>query len=234
MGEFAIGQRVPRFEDPRLVRGGGRYIDDMQIPGMAYGRCCARRTRTPRSIRSTPRRPRPRPACSRHDRRRLEGRGLRRTALAWRPQAPRRPAGYKPRYPVLAEDRVRWVGDPRRLRGRRKLAPGGRTPPNWSQVDYAPLPAVLSTAEATKSGVRASRTTAEQYRFRGIARRQGRDRCRVARPPTSSSIVSSSPRHRRRMEPRGASALRAGGGVATPILAELQRAHGSRRTRENR
>ena len=37
MGEFAIGQGVSRFEDPRLVRGGGSYTDDVQIPGMAYG-----------------------------------------------------------------------------------------------------------------------------------------------------------------------------------------------------
>ena len=37
MGEFAIGQPVPRFEDPRLVKGGGRYIADMTFPGMAYG-----------------------------------------------------------------------------------------------------------------------------------------------------------------------------------------------------
>ena len=37
MGEFAIGQGVPRFEDPRLVRGGGRYIDDVVYPGMAFG-----------------------------------------------------------------------------------------------------------------------------------------------------------------------------------------------------
>ncbi|MGH6740931.1 MAG: hypothetical protein ACREDY_18235, partial [Bradyrhizobium sp.] len=37
MGEFAVGQPVPRFEDPRLVRGGGRYVDDMVLPGMAFG-----------------------------------------------------------------------------------------------------------------------------------------------------------------------------------------------------
>ena len=37
MGDFAIGQGVPRFEDPRLIRGGGRYIDDFQMPGMAHG-----------------------------------------------------------------------------------------------------------------------------------------------------------------------------------------------------
>ena len=37
MGEFAIGQPVPRFEDPRLVQGGGRYVADMVFPGMAFG-----------------------------------------------------------------------------------------------------------------------------------------------------------------------------------------------------
>ena len=37
MGEFAIGQAVPRFEDPRLLRGGGRYVDDIVLPGMAFG-----------------------------------------------------------------------------------------------------------------------------------------------------------------------------------------------------
>jgi len=37
MGEFAVGQGVPRFEDPRLIQGGGRYVDDVVLPGMAFG-----------------------------------------------------------------------------------------------------------------------------------------------------------------------------------------------------
>ena len=37
MGEFAIGQSVARFEDLRLLRGGGRYVDDFVLPGMAFG-----------------------------------------------------------------------------------------------------------------------------------------------------------------------------------------------------
>ena len=37
MGEFALGQPVPRFEDPRLLKGGGRYIDDMVLPRMVFG-----------------------------------------------------------------------------------------------------------------------------------------------------------------------------------------------------
>ena len=37
MGEFAIGQSVSRFEDPRLLKGGGRYVADMVLPGMVFG-----------------------------------------------------------------------------------------------------------------------------------------------------------------------------------------------------
>ena len=37
MGDFALGQPVPRFEDPRLLRGGGRYVDDMVLPRMVFG-----------------------------------------------------------------------------------------------------------------------------------------------------------------------------------------------------
>jgi carbon-monoxide dehydrogenase large subunit len=33
---FAIGQPVPRTEDPVLLRGEGRYTDDLNLPGQAY------------------------------------------------------------------------------------------------------------------------------------------------------------------------------------------------------
>jgi carbon-monoxide dehydrogenase large subunit len=35
--KFASGQSVSRKEDPRLLRGEGRYTDDIVLPGMAYG-----------------------------------------------------------------------------------------------------------------------------------------------------------------------------------------------------
>ncbi|MGC1233269.1 MAG: xanthine dehydrogenase family protein molybdopterin-binding subunit, partial [Xanthobacteraceae bacterium] len=35
--KFAVGQSVPRLEDPMLVRGQGRYTDDVSLPGQAYG-----------------------------------------------------------------------------------------------------------------------------------------------------------------------------------------------------
>src|ERR1051325_9587251 len=34
--KFGIGQPVPRSEDPKLVRGEGRYTDDVNLPGQAY------------------------------------------------------------------------------------------------------------------------------------------------------------------------------------------------------
>jgi fructose-1,6-bisphosphatase/sedoheptulose 1,7-bisphosphatase-like protein len=34
--KFAIGQPVPRTEDPVLVQGRGRYTDDVSLPGQAY------------------------------------------------------------------------------------------------------------------------------------------------------------------------------------------------------
>ena len=34
--KFGVGQPVPRKEDPTLLRGKGRYTDDMNLPGQAY------------------------------------------------------------------------------------------------------------------------------------------------------------------------------------------------------
>jgi carbon-monoxide dehydrogenase large subunit len=37
LGQFGIGQPVRRVEDPALLRGDGRYTDDIALPGQAYG-----------------------------------------------------------------------------------------------------------------------------------------------------------------------------------------------------
>ena len=36
MGKFAMGQSVPRTEDPRLLTGRGRYIDDVAMVGQCH------------------------------------------------------------------------------------------------------------------------------------------------------------------------------------------------------
>src|SRR5580692_8427288 len=37
MGQFGIGQPVPREEDPYLLRGRGRYVDDVKTADVARG-----------------------------------------------------------------------------------------------------------------------------------------------------------------------------------------------------
>ena len=36
MSKYGIGQPVLRFEDPRLLRGQGRFINDVNLPGQAH------------------------------------------------------------------------------------------------------------------------------------------------------------------------------------------------------
>jgi carbon-monoxide dehydrogenase large subunit len=36
MGQYAVGQSVTRTEDPRLLRGDGRYVDDITLPRQAH------------------------------------------------------------------------------------------------------------------------------------------------------------------------------------------------------
>src|SRR5262249_10272255 len=111
MGEFAIGQGVARFEDPRLLRGGGRYIDDVVLPGMVFG-AVLRSPLAHARIRSLD--------CERA--RKAGGVLAVLTGADWAasglgdlpvPRGPKRRDGspiYRPRYPALVKDRVRWVG----------------------------------------------------------------------------------------------------------------------------
>jgi len=56
MSKYGIGQPVLRFEDPRLLRGQGRFINDVNLPGQAHAVFCARRMPMPGSARSMSRR----------------------------------------------------------------------------------------------------------------------------------------------------------------------------------
>ncbi len=152
MKKFGIGQPVSRFEDPRLVRGGGRYVDDMALPGMAFGYVL----RSPhahakvRSIDVTAAKAAPGVLAV------LTGADWR--ACGWGdlpvPGGLKRRDGspmYRPRYPALVWDRVRWVGD----------YVAFVVAETWAQaadaaeliaVDHEPLAAVVSTAEAPADG----------------------------------------------------------------------------------
>ena len=64
MGEFGIGQPVPREEDPYLVRGAGRYVDDVHGRRAGTRLCAALAARPCPHRRRSPLTPRRRcPAC---------------------------------------------------------------------------------------------------------------------------------------------------------------------------
>jgi aerobic carbon-monoxide dehydrogenase large subunit len=152
MGEFALGQPVPRFEDPRLLRGGGRYVDDMVLPRMVFGHVL----RAPhaharvRSIDASRARTAPGVLLV------LTGAEWRESGWGDLPAAGgmKRPGGrasYRPRFPALVEDRVRWVGDYVAFvvaETKHQAIDAAEL----IEVEYEPLPAVVATAGAPAPG----------------------------------------------------------------------------------
>jgi aerobic carbon-monoxide dehydrogenase large subunit len=150
MGEFAIGQGVPRFEDPRLVQGRGRYIDDVVYPGMAFGVVL----RSPHghakilSIKTDTAKAAPGVLAV------ITAADWKKAGLGELPShdgLKRRDGSpmFKPSYPVLAQDRVRWIGDPVAFVVAETAAQAADAV-ELIEVDYEPLPAVVSTAKATE------------------------------------------------------------------------------------
>ena len=152
MGEFAIGQGVSRFEDPRLVRGGGRYTDDIKLPGLAHG-VVLRSPHAHAKIRSidvsaAKKAPGVLAVLTSAD---IKSAGYGDLPV---PGGLKRRDGssmYKPRYPILAEDRVRWVGDSVAFVVAETVAQA-LDATELISADYEELPAVTSTAEAPKPG----------------------------------------------------------------------------------
>ncbi len=150
MGEFAIGQGVPRFEDPRLLRGGGQYVDDFALPGMAFGHVLRSPHAHARIVRidTAAAMAAPGVLCV------LTGEDW--IKSGWGdlpvPATHKRRDGspnYKPRYPALVKDRVRFVGDYVAFvvaETKHQAADAAEL----IEVEYETLPAVLGTADAAK------------------------------------------------------------------------------------
>jgi carbon-monoxide dehydrogenase large subunit len=148
VGEFAVGQGVARFEDPRLLKGGGRYVDDIVLPRMAVGYVL----RSPhahakiKSIDVTQAKAAPGVVLI------LTGADWKRSGWGDLPV----PGGQKCRdgspmyrspYPALAQDRVRWVGDYVAFVVAETYAQAADAA-ELIEVDYEPLSCVTSTADA--------------------------------------------------------------------------------------
>jgi aerobic carbon-monoxide dehydrogenase large subunit len=152
MGQFGVGQAVKRFEDVRLVRGEGRFHDDVNLPGQAHAvvvRSVHAHARIVRIDASAARRAPGVLAVFTGDDLVRAGLGSTQTTLART-----RPDGspmFAPSHPVLVRDRVRCVGDPVAFLVAETVAQA-EDAAELVRVEYEPLPSVTATSEAPQSG----------------------------------------------------------------------------------
>jgi carbon-monoxide dehydrogenase large subunit len=139
-----IGQPVRRREDPRLITGTGTYVDDVKLPGMLH----AALMRSPYAhakigaVDLSAARKHPGVVCA-FNGEDLAGRLPSLPCVA--------PAQNMPEHPVLARDKVRYVGDPVAI----VVATNpyiARDAVDLITADFDPLPAVVDVEKALQSG----------------------------------------------------------------------------------
>jgi aerobic carbon-monoxide dehydrogenase large subunit len=148
--KFAVGQSVPRLEDPMLVRGLGRYTDDVSLPGQVYGVMV--RSRNAHGIvrgldtKAAVQMPGVLAVYTGAD---LKDYGPLKclVGLNNRDGSPLK----KPQRPALATDRVRYVGDPVACVVAETLAQA-KDAAEAVTIDIEPLPAVVSAEQAAQPG----------------------------------------------------------------------------------
>ncbi|MBM3621210.1 MAG: xanthine dehydrogenase family protein molybdopterin-binding subunit [Alphaproteobacteria bacterium] len=152
MAKYGIGQPVLRFEDPRLLRGEGRYIHDVNLPGQAYTVL----VRSPhahakiRSIDVAAARKAPGVVAV------FTGADYAADNLGVpKVNMPRKKADGSPMFapprPALCVDRVRYVGDPVAMVIADTLAQA-KDAAELVEVDYEPLPSSTDTGTTTQPG----------------------------------------------------------------------------------
>ena len=152
-GEYSVGQPVPRHEDPRLLRGGGRYVDDINVQNQVYGyvvraphaHACIKGIDTAAAAQA----PGVLAVLTAKD---YLADGLGRMPV----NPPPNPAFdmatmFAPRRVPLAEDRVRHVGEAVAFIVARTYLQA-RDAGELVAVDYAPLPSVIDMEAALADG----------------------------------------------------------------------------------
>ena len=152
MGNFGIGQSVSRFEDPRLLRGQGRYLADVALPRQAYA-VVVRSPHAHARLRSidpaaAARAPGVLGVLTGAD---LARDGLGTTATTLSRKRPDNSPMFAPAHPGLVRDRVRYVGDPIAVVVAETL-PLAQDAAELVAIDYEPLPSVTATADAAGPG----------------------------------------------------------------------------------
>jgi carbon-monoxide dehydrogenase large subunit len=152
MSKFGIGQPVRRVEDQRFLTGTGRYVDDINLPHQARGAL----------------------VISPHAHARVKGVDVSKALAApgvlcvltgadviaekfgglppqFMPEDMGGPKGFRTFRPILATDKVRFVGD-RVAFVVAETEAQARDAAELVEVDYEPLPAVVDAEEAAKDG----------------------------------------------------------------------------------
>jgi carbon-monoxide dehydrogenase large subunit len=152
MTKFALGQPVSRIEDLTLVRGAGRYADDVRLDNEAHAYVLRSPHAHAKLLRLNTAAARKAPGVLAV----LTGADVKADGLGNIPcmiplnNADGTPRGETPR-PLLAAERVRHVGDPVALVVAETLAQA-KDAAELVEVDYEPLPAVADTYGATQAG----------------------------------------------------------------------------------
>jgi carbon-monoxide dehydrogenase large subunit len=152
MGEFGIGQSVKRFEDVRLLKGGGRYQGDVNLPGQAH-MVVVRSPHAHARIRGIDAKaalaaPGVVAVLTGADLAQDKLGTMRMTLKRKRPDGS--PMFTSPHL-GLTPERVRYVGDPVAL-VIAETAAQAEDAAELVDVDYEPLPSVTATADAARPG----------------------------------------------------------------------------------
>ena len=148
MGQFGIGQAVTRFEDRRLLQGEGRFLDDLRLPGQAQAVVVRSPHAHARIVAVDTAAAAKAPGVLAV----FTGEDLARDRLGTMQMTlkRKRPDGspmFAPPHRGLAQDRVRYVGDPVALVIAETRAQA-EDAADLVAVEYEPLPSVTSTAAA--------------------------------------------------------------------------------------
>ena len=180
MTKFGLAQSVRRVEDPRLLNGGGRYTDDIVLPGMLHGvvlrsphaaaKLGAIDTAAARSV------PGVKAIYTAAD---LNADGIAPMPCAAPVQNRDGSDMASPPHPALADGAVRHVGDPVAFIVA-DTAAAARDAAELIAVDYAIEPAITDIAHCDRHRRAAGVGRCdEERRVRLGNRRQGGDRCAV-------------------------------------------------------
>ncbi len=152
MMKYGIGQPVSRFEDPRLLRGQGRYIDDVNMYGQtravflrsahAHARILAVRVDAARAMPGV---------VAVYTGADYAADGLGMPEVTMKRKRPDGSPMFAPARPALCVDRVRYVGDPVAMVIAETLAQA-KDAADAIEVEYESLPSVTATEEATRPG----------------------------------------------------------------------------------